>query len=98
MIDQWTGKWYEEDDYSKYPKEKWCDYDYMAAWIREQNYVPKTTMENLISMIFSYYEMEIEEHVSEYDTESGNFAGTYIEACQAYVMASGGIEMFDYWS
>ena len=49
MVDQWTGKWTEEKDYSTYPKEKWCDYDCMAAWIREQKYEPKTSME-----IFSY--------------------------------------------
>lgn len=52
MVDQWTGKWTEEKDYSTYPKEKWCDYDYMAAWIRERNYEPKTSMENLITNIF----------------------------------------------
>lgn len=33
IVDQWTGEWTEEKDYSTYPKEKWCDYDYMAAWI-----------------------------------------------------------------
>ena len=35
MVD-WFGRWTEEKDYSQYPKEKWCDYDYMAAWIRKQ--------------------------------------------------------------
>lgn len=25
------GQWIEEKDYNTYPKEKWCDYDYMAA-------------------------------------------------------------------
>lgn len=55
MVDQWTGKWTEEKDYNIYPKEKWCDYDYMAAWIREQKYEPKTSMENLIEMILGYY-------------------------------------------
>ena len=47
MVDQWTGEWTEEKDYSKYPKEKWCDCDYMAAWIREQKYEPETSMKNL---------------------------------------------------
>lgn len=54
MVDTY-GRWTEEKDYSTYPKEKWCDYDYMAAWIRKQGYEPKTDMENLITMIFSYY-------------------------------------------
>lgn len=41
MVNQWRGEWTEEKDYSKYPKEKWCDYDYMVAWIRGQKYEPK---------------------------------------------------------
>ena len=53
-------------------------------------------MDNLITMIFIYYEEEIGNHVSDYDTASGNFDGTYIDACKAYVMDSGGIEEFDY--
>ena len=53
-------------------------------------------MENLISNIFCFYEIEIGDHVSEYDTENGNFDGTYAEAAQAFVMASGGLVEFDY--
>ena len=97
MVDQWTGKWTEEKDYSTYPKEKWCDYDYMAVWIRERNYKIKTDMENLITNIFSFYESEIENHVSEFDTENGNFDGTYTDAAQAFVEASGGLNEFDYY-
>lgn len=67
MVDTY-GRWTEEKDYSVYPKEKWCDYDYMTIWIREQGYTPETSMENLITMIFSYYEEEIGNHVSDYDT------------------------------
>ena len=95
MVDTY-GRWTEEKDYSTYPEEKWCDYDYMAIWIREQGYTPETSMENLITMIFSYYEEEIGNHVSDYDTENGNFDGTYTEAVQAYVMDSGGLAEFDY--
>ena len=96
MVDEFTGKWMVEADYSTYPKEKWCDYDYMSDWIRKCGYEPKTSMENLISMMFAHYECEIGMHVSEFDVESGNFKGTYIDACQAFVMASGGIGEFDY--
>lgn len=32
MVDTY-GRWHEEEDYSTYPEEKWCDYDTMAAWI-----------------------------------------------------------------
>lgn len=95
MVDTY-GRWMEEKDYSTYLKEKWCDYDHMAAWIRGRGYEPKISMEHLISMIFTHYEGEIGSHVSEFDTESGNFDGTYTEACQAYVEASGGIKEFDY--
>ena len=94
MVDTW-GNWMEEKDYSTYPKEKWCDYDYMAAWIREQGYEPKTDMENLITMILLYYEGEIEDGKSSYDTENGNFDGTYIESVQTYVQDNG-ISNFDY--
>lgn len=94
MVDTW-GNWTEEKDYSTYPKEKWCDYDYMAAWIREQGYEPKTDMENLITMILLYYEGEIEDGESDYDTENGKFDGTYIEAVQTYVQDNG-LSNFDY--
>ena len=94
MVDTW-GNWTEEKAYSTYPKEKWCDYDYMAAWIKEQGYEPKTDMENLITMILLHYECEIEDGESDYDTENGNFDGTYIEAVQTYVQDSG-ISNFDY--
>lgn len=96
MVDQWTGRWTEEQDYSKYPEEKWCDYDYMAVWIRKQGYEPETSMENLITNIFAFYESEIENHVSDYDTKNGNFDGTYTEAVQAFVRDSGGLSEFDY--
>lgn len=59
MVNQWRGEWTEEKDYSTYPKGKWCDYDYMAAWIREQKYEPKTSMENLITNIFLHYDVHI---------------------------------------
>lgn len=94
MVDTW-GNWTEEKDYSTYPKEKWCDYDYMAAWIREQGYEPKTDMENLITMILLYYEGEIEDGESDYDTENGKFDGMYIEAVQVYVQDNG-ISNFDF--
>ena len=31
MVDCY-GRWTEEQDYSKYPEEKMCDYDYMAIY------------------------------------------------------------------
>ena len=95
MADQWTGEWTEEKDYSTYSKEKWCDYDYMSVWIREQKYEPKTSMENLITNIFLHYDCETEEESSSYNTENGNFEGTYVEAVQTYVTDTG-LSEFDY--
>lgn len=80
-----ANTWIEETDYSTYPKEKWCDYDYMAVWIRAKGYEPETSMENLIDMIFAHYECELEETGEEYS----------IEGCQEYVEACG-IAEFDY--
>ena len=73
MVDQWTGEWTEEKDYSKYPKEKWCDCDYMAVWIREQGYKPKTSMSILLASIFAHYDCEIEDEDSSYRIDNGNF-------------------------
>ena len=94
MVDQWTGEWTEEKDYSTYPKEKWCDCDYMAVWIREQGYKPKTSMSNLLASIFAHYDCEIEDEDSSYRIDNGNF-DSEIEAIQAYV-ADTGLSEFDY--
>ena len=94
MVDQWTGEWTEEKDYSKYPKEKWCDCDYMAVWIREQGYKPKTSMNNLLASIFAHYDCEIEDEDSSYRIDNGNF-DSEIEAIQAYVTDTG-LSEFDY--
>ena len=86
MVDLF-GRWTEEKDYSTYPKEKWCAYDEMAVWIRNQGYSPQNnTMEKLIDMIFLHYDGECEECDKEFN----------VEECMEYVMDSGGIEMFDY--
>lgn len=85
MVD-FFGRWTEEKDYSTYPKEKWCDYDHMAVWIRSWGYIPQTSMENLISMIFAHYE------ACSYD-DNETFS---IEGCIEFVENSGGIREFDY--
>ena len=101
MVDQWTGEWTEEKDYSTYPKEKWCDYDYMTAWIREQKYEPETSMKNLIEMIFGYY------FENDDVKERGYFAikderkypdnlMIFVLDVAEYVFASGGLSEFDY--
>lgn len=60
MVDTY-GRWTEEKDYSTYPKEKLCDYDYMAIWIREQGYEPKQIwkISYLISFVSMRWKLEI---------------------------------------
>lgn len=86
------GQWIEEKDYSTYPKEKWCDYDYMAAWIREKGYKPKTSMDNLMCMIFLHFDGELEDGSDEYYTDETE---PYMNRLTAYV-SDCGISEFDY--
>ena len=65
---------------------RYTDHDDMTAWIHSQGYEPKTNMKNLIVMIFLHYDGECEEQDKEFN----------VEDCINYVMASGGIEVFDY--
>ena len=85
MVDGY-GRWTEEKDYSKYPKEKWCDYDHMAVWIRSEGYEPKTSMTNLITIILLCYISYCEECDEAYS----------VEGCIQFVENSGGINEFDY--
>ena len=92
MVDSF-GNWHEEPNYSKYPREKWCDYDHMAAWICELGYLPKTSMENLITMIFLHFDCPDNFGLdSEY---GGSFS---IDGCKLFVEHSGGLQEFDYES
>ncbi|MCM1178683.1 MAG: hypothetical protein NC347_00365 [Clostridium sp.] len=95
------GQWEENKDYNTYPKEKWCDMDYMATWIRSKGYEIKTNMENLILIILAHYE-DSEEY-----KENGFFAimdtrkypnnlMINIPDVESYVLANGGIKEFDY--
>lgn len=99
MVDRY-GRWHEEEDYSVYPKKEWCDYDYMANWIRSVGYEPETSMENLIDMIFISYDFELEDSNREFYsdiTESENGLMISIEDVSCYVEDSGGFEEFDYY-
>lgn len=89
MVDPF-GKWYEEEDYTKYPVEKWCDYDHMAFWIRNTGYQIKTTMENLITMILLHFYGELDDGIN-YGTEFT------IKGCKQYVEDSNGLAEFDYY-
>lgn len=98
MVDRY-GRWHEEKDYSVYPKEKWCDYDYMANLIRSVGYEPKTSMENLIDMIFVSYDFELEDYDRDFytnitESENGNMIS--IKDISCYVEDNGGLNEFDY--
>lgn len=95
------GQWKENKDYNTYPKKEWCDMDYMAVWIRSKGYEPKTSMENIISMILGYYEDTDEVREKGYfgiqDTREypDNLMVNILDV-EDYVMANGGLEMFDF--
>lgn len=87
MVDGY-GRWYEEADYATYPKEEWCFYDHIAAWIRGEGYEIQTNMENLIDMILLHYEGDCEEQDKEPATDD----------CIEFVENSGGLCEFDYYA
>lgn len=94
-----TGEWIVEEDYSKYPKENWCDCDYIAAWIKEVGYVPKTSIENLTHMIIAFYNFEIEEKgyfILKDEREHPDNLMIFVPDVAAYVEASNGFKTFDY--
>ena len=94
MVDAY-GRWYEEEDYSTYPKEKWCDMDRVANYIREQGYTPKTSMENLIENIIAYFESEVEED-DMFSPAYGEDLNIHVPYLSAFVVASGGFREFDF--
>ena len=106
MVDDY-GRWKENEDYSTFPQEDWCDMDYVANWIRSKNYEPKTSMENLILMILAHYDTELECTFHEDGRCTYGYAipderpypenlMVYIPDLEAYVEASGGIQEFDH--
>ncbi len=88
MVNQWTGEWSEEQDYSSYPKEKWCMYDYLADAIRKNAYEVKTTMSNLITVILLSVDGAIEDGD---DIDKDN-----PDDIMRWVSEQGGLREFDY--
>lgn len=66
--------------------------------IRDDGYEPKTTMDNLISMIVLSFDCD--DNYGEYDEETG-FGGYgeefTLEECFRYIEESGGYREFDYY-
>ena len=101
MVNKKTGEWRAEKDYSKYPKRKWCNMDYIANWIYEQEYRQKTSVENIVTNILVFYDN------NEDVLERGYFAlpdrrespknlMINVEDVVEFIAASGGIKEFDY--
>ncbi len=101
MVDQTTGIWTAEEDYSNYPELKWCDMDYIANWIKQQGYLPKTSIENVSYKILDHYNLEDFSNgyfeVEDNREYPDNLMINILDVA-AYVEASGGIEEFDYVS
>lgn len=98
MVDMY-GRWTEEKNYNIYPKEKWCDMDYIAVWIRSEEYKPKTSLEHLIDMILWGYTSQLADDNTEFYTditksENGNMISIIDLSC--FVEDNGGLKEFDY--
>lgn len=101
MVNTITGVWKAEEDYSNYPESRWCDMDYIANCIKQQGYVPKTSIENVSYKILAHYSLE--DFLNGYfevkdNREYPDNLMINILDVAAYVEASGGIEEFDYVS
>ena len=97
---EWYGKWTAELDYNKYPKSKWCDLDYVAAWIKELKYKPKTTIQNLVEMIVATYDSYLTDNETEFYsdiTESENGVMISIVDVDCFVKEHGGLKEFDFY-
>lgn len=93
MVDTY-GRWTYE---ANTPENKKCDCDLIADWILANKYTPKTSIENLVSMIILHFDCP--DNYGEYDPQTG--CGGYgngftIDECKRYVEDSGGFAEFDY--
>lgn len=57
MVD-WYGRWTYEPDT---PEDKKSDSDRLADWIISIGYVPKTSIEHLVDMVWLHYENDCDE-------------------------------------
>jgi hypothetical protein len=90
MVDTW-GKWTEEPDYKAYPQDEWCDLDYVANYIREQNYQPTIEMEELAERIIAFFN-----EADAYKPHYGKNLMINIPTLAMFVEDSGGIKEIDY--
>lgn len=99
MID-YCGNWTAEENYKLYSKEKWCDFDYVAAWIKDMDYKPKTNIENLVEMIVATYDLYLTDNEVEFYSDidkSENGSMISIVDIDCFVKEQGGLKEFDYY-
>lgn len=99
MVDT-CGRWTAEKDYKDYPKNKWCDYDYIAYWIMGLDYKPKTSIENLVETIVKHYDDYLMYNETIFYTdieESENGLMVSIKDVSCFVEDNGGLKEFDYF-
>lgn len=99
MVD-YNGNWTAEVDYKMFPKEKWCDCDYVAAWIKDLDYEPKTSIENLVNMILLHYTAYLFDNDLDFYTdikESENETMVSVKDVSCFVEENGGLSEFDYY-
>ena len=82
-------------------KERRCNYDYVAAWIKSLGYKPKTSIENLTKMVIAHYDSYKENFKCSFNTDiekSENQDGWMISTkdVSCFVEENGGLEEFDY--
>ena len=99
------GQWIPEEDYSIYPEEKWCDMDYVAAWIKEEGYDVKGNFERFIRYLILNYE-EAAYRINDNGTQSTYYMiedpryfpdslMIYMPDFIAYVYDNGGLEKME---
>lgn len=96
------GEWKANENYNDFPKEKWCDLDYVAAWIKGLNYEAKTSIENLCMMIFEGYDYDENKAEQGYyaikdEREYPECLMVNIPDVEVYVEEHGGLAEFDYY-
>ena len=99
MVDYYS-EWIAEEDYKVFPKEKWCDLDYVANWIKESGYTPKTNIENLTEMILAHYDGYLFDNNIEFYSDikkSEKGLRISIEDISCFVDEHGGLAKFDYY-
>ena len=98
MVDRYGNWTYEPNT----PEVEKCDMDRIADLITASGYEPETTLENVVCMIISCYEGELDEEGKEYYAIPDvrpypeNLFTINAEDVAAYVEDMGGFKEFDY--